>query len=130
MTIFFALLADGSTAVCLQDRMSVYRVHPGGIYSCRPPEEQLIMSNSGLWRCRSYFKTREQRCLFSLMLIENHIALLRIYLKRKDYRHSFATAIRILQLLFIPPCPRAIRVNVLRFCFYWRKKFQVRIGSD
>ena len=122
MTIFFALLADGSAAACLPDKMSVYRVHPGGIYSCRPPEEQLIMDNICQWRSRNYFRTKEHRRIFSLKLIENYIALLSIYLKKKDCSHSLFAAIRILELLFVPPCPRALRVNAFRLWSYWRKK--------
>lgn len=118
-TIFYALLEHGDVAAFLPEKMSVYRIHRGGVFSCISFENQLLMSNSGLWANRKCFSSRHHKMLFSLKLIENYIALLRIQLLDKRGFQSLSSTVRIMQLLFIPPSLPVIIVFSRRLFAYF-----------
>jgi len=124
LTIYLALLAGGKTAVGLPDKMSVYRVHPGGIYSCVGYEKQLLMLNSALWDRRRYFSARRHRKIFTRRLIENYITLFRIQLRSGRFRQAATSAGIMLRLLFCPPNLYALKELAKRLVQKRLKFFQ------
>ena len=116
--IYYALLADGATAAFLPNKMSVYRIHTGGIYSCIGTEKQLLMANGSLWSNRKYFTRQNQRSLFTNRLIANYIHLLYIYLCTHRIKQSLLAGGAILRLLFILPSVTAITMVSRRLYSY------------
>jgi len=115
-TIFYALLEGGGRAAFLPEKMSVYRVHQGGVFSMISYEKQQIMSNGGLWVNRKNFTSKHYKDLFGVKLLENYIGLLYRYIQERRYKEVVMCSLRVIQLLVAPPRPRIIRAFTAR-CF-------------
>ena len=126
-TVFYALLENGEIAGFLPERMSVYRIHPGGVFSCIPFKKQLEMSNTGLWANRKYFSSKHHKMLFSVKLMENYIALLRIQILDKKFGEAIISVVKMINLLFVPVCIPVIRIFTGRFTAFLKNR---AIGVD
>jgi glycosyltransferase involved in cell wall biosynthesis len=122
--IFYALTEGGEVAAFIPEKMSVYRIHQGGIFSCIPLEKQLLMSNSGLWNNRKAFPSRNHKSQFSLKLLDNYVILLSIYLRERDGLKALLSILKIMQLLAVPPSTLIIRTFTLRLLTYLQKYFK------
>lgn len=121
-TIFYALLEGAGRAAFLPEKMSVYRVHQGGIFSMISYEKQQIMSNGGLWVNRNNFTSKYYKDLFGVKLLENYIGLLYMYIQERRYKEIVMCVLRVIQLLVAPPRPRIIRAFTSRFFAYISKR--------
>lgn len=101
LSIFDCVLASGKLASYLDTKMSIYRVHAGGIYSMISTDRQLLMSNHGLLAAWRYFSKDKKGAIFAKRLIDNYIQIIRINWQQGRRAASVSYYLQVCRLILV-----------------------------
>jgi glycosyltransferase involved in cell wall biosynthesis len=103
LAIFECLLAGGLQAGFIPDKMSIYRIHSGGIFSAIGREQQLMMNNHSMLASWRWFKRGNLGTNFAVRLIDNYLSLTTLHWSERRVLLCFLAYWKAWVVLCSPP---------------------------